>query len=151
MESLLCAISQKVETYNYDTNIVKIYFVAYPDSIRIELLITVAVMLNSNFNRNKICACLAFVDVEIRFCRVPSTSIQFLRASFREHRNEMILPLDGFWPLWKGEDRHLAVKVFKIETKISLTKLWVVCVIRKNNRQKETRFYVFCVYERRTE
>ena len=101
---------------------ITIYLVAYPDSIRIKLIITVAVMLNPNFNRNEICTCLGFIVVEIRFCRVTSTSIRFLSAPFRDHRNEMIVPPEGFWPLRAGEDRLLAVKVFKFETKISLRK-----------------------------
>ena len=34
------------------------------------------------------------------------------------------------------EGQHLAVKVFKFETKISLRKFWVVYVLHKNKRQK---------------
>ena len=32
MDSLLCEISQKVKEYHYDTAIIKIYFVTYPNS-----------------------------------------------------------------------------------------------------------------------
>ena len=37
MDPLLCEVSQKVKSYNYDTTRVKVYLVAYPDSIRINM------------------------------------------------------------------------------------------------------------------
>ena len=67
------------------------------------------------------------------------------------HCNETFVQVNGFCPLRGGGGRHLANKVVKFETKISLRKLWVVYIILENERQKEICFYLFFEYKQRSE
>ena len=66
----------------------------------------------------------------------------------RGHRNEIFVSLNGFWPLRGGGGQHLAVNFCKFGTKISLGKLWVAFVFRKNKRQREVSFNDFCEFKR---
>ena len=68
------------------------------------------------------------------------------KARPRGHQNEIFDPHDGYWPL-RGRRSALSRYIVQIRGK-NLTKIFgVVYSLCENKRQKEIRFYLFCVYK----